>query len=82
VQPKFLRRLGSDPHAGGAKTPALQGCPDILELESGDFAVIGVDITASAIPNLPPTVGCGPDERVVLIPRKTLVLARGDIPSV
>jgi hypothetical protein len=80
MKPKFLRRLGPDPHAGGAQTPALQGCPDILELENGDFAVIGIDITASAIPELPPTVGCGPDERVVLIPRKTLVRARPDIP--
>ena len=82
MKPKFLRRLGPDPHAGGAQTPALQGCPDILELSTGDFAVIGIDITVSAIPNLPPTVGCGPDERVVLIPRKTLVRARSDIPSV
>ena len=81
MKPKFLRRLGPDPHAGGAQTPALQGCPDILELSNGDFAVIGIDITASAIPELPPTVGCGPDERVVLIPRKTLLLARPDIPT-
>lgn len=81
MNPIFLRRLGPDPHANGAQTVALQGCPDILELESGDFAVIGIDITASAVPNLPSTVGCGPDERVVWIPRKTLVLARPDIPS-
>ena len=78
----FLRRLGPDPHANGAQTPALQGCPDILELKSGDFAVIGIDITARAIPELPATVGCGPDERIVLIPRKTLLAARPDIPLV
>lgn len=76
----FLRRLGPDPHANGARTVALQGCPDILELASGDFAVIGIDITDAARGQLPPTVGCGPDERVVLIPRRTLVLARADIP--
>src|SRR5262245_5010648 len=35
------RRLGPDPHAYGAQTAACQGCPDILELESGDFAIIG-----------------------------------------
>jgi hypothetical protein len=80
MNPIFLRRLGPDPHANGAQTVALQGCPDILELASGDFAVIGIDITASAVPNLPATVGCGPDERVIWIPRKTLVLARPDIP--
>lgn len=81
MKPIFLRRLGPDPHANGAKTAALQGCPDILELSTGDFAVIGIDITASAIPELPATVGCGPDERVVWIPRKTLVQARPDIPQ-
>lgn len=81
MNPIFLRRLGPDPHANGAQTVALQGCPDIIELASGDFAVIGIDITASAFPNLPATFGCGPDERVIWIPRKTLVLARPDIPS-
>lgn len=81
MKPKFLRRLGPDPHANGAQTPALQGCPDILELDNGDFAVIGIDITASAIPELPATVGCGPDERVVLVPRRILVQARPDIPK-
>lgn len=34
---KFVRRLGPDPHANGAKTVALQNCPDILQLESGGF---------------------------------------------
>lgn len=79
--PVFLRRLGPDPHANGAQTISLQGCADILALESGDFAVIGIDITGESQGRLPPTVGCGPDERVVLIPRKTLVLAKPDIPS-
>jgi hypothetical protein len=82
IVPVFVRRLGPDPHAGGAKTVCLDGCPDILELESGDFAVIGLDITATSKGRLPATVGCGPDERVVWIPRKTLVLAKNDIPAV
>jgi hypothetical protein len=77
----FLRRLGPDPHANGAMTIALRGCPDIFELESGDFAIIGIDITDAATPKLPPSAGCGPDERIVRIPRKTLVLARAYIPS-
>jgi len=78
---KILRRLGPDPHANGAQTIALQGCPDILELENGDFAVIGLDITSEAMHQLPPTVGCGPDERSVRIPRRTLVLAKPGIPA-
>lgn len=77
---RFIRRLGPDPHANGEKTAAASGCPDILELDSGDFAVIGIDITEQGKPSLPPTVGCGPDERIVWIPRKTLVRAKADIP--
>jgi hypothetical protein len=60
---------------------ALKGCPDIFELESGDFAIIGSDITAESIPNLPASASCGPDERVIRVPRKTLVLAKPDIPN-
>lgn len=78
---KFLHRLGPDPHANGAKTSSGSGCPDILALSDGDFAVIGVDITDIARDNLPPTVSFGSDERVVKIPRKTLVLAKPDIPT-
>lgn len=77
----FLRRLGPDPHANGAQTPALENCPDVWELEDGDFAIIGIDITAAAQPKLPPSASCGPDERIVRVPRRILVAAKGDIPS-
>jgi hypothetical protein len=77
----FIRRLGSDPHAGGVRTIALRGCPDIWELSNGDFAVIGIDITNDAKAKLPPTAGCGPDERIVRIPRNLLVGAKSDIPD-
>ena len=77
----ITRRIGPDPHANGAKTSSLHGCPDILELEDGDFAVIGVDITNDAISKLRFGAGCGPDERIIKIPRKTLVLAKADIPE-
>ena len=77
----ILRRLGPDPHANGAQTPALQGCPDLFATDAGDFVVIGVDITDTARQSLPHGAGCGPDERIVRIPRKTLVLAKPDIPD-
>jgi hypothetical protein len=77
----FKRRLGPDPHANGSMTPSLSGCPDILELESGDFAVIGVDITTDARERLAFGASCGPDERIVRIPRRTLLLAKSDIPN-
>jgi hypothetical protein len=76
----FAKRLGPDPHAGGASTPGVRGCPDIWELESGDFAIIGADISGVAS-QLPASANCGPDERIIRIPRKTLVLAKPDIPD-
>src|ERR1017187_6405707 len=76
----FMRRIGPDPHANGAQTYGCQGCPDIWELEGGDFAVIGTDISHVG-EQLPSSASCGPDERIVRIPRKTLVLAKADIPD-
>lgn len=78
---EFLRRIGPDPHLGGAQTEALQNCPDLWELEDGNFAAIGIDITELTKGRLPPTAGCGPDERVVWLPRRLLVSGRADIPS-
>jgi len=77
---KFLRRIGDDPHANGAKSSGCSGCPDIWELDNGDFAVIGIDITAAAA-ELPPSAGCGADERIVRLPRSLLVNAKRDIPD-
>jgi hypothetical protein len=77
----FLRRLGPNPHANGAQTVALSGCPDLWELASGDFAVIGIDMTEAVKDSLPATAGCGPDERIVRVPRQTLIAAKRDIPD-
>lgn len=79
--PMFLRRLGPDPHANGAQTPALSGCPDIFELASGDFAIIGSNITTEAAAHLPGSASCGSDECIIRIPRKTLLGAKRDIPD-
>jgi len=76
----FVKRIGPDPHEDGAKSAGCHGCPDIWELDNGDFAVIGADITDLAA-KLPPSAGCSPDERIVRVPRKTLVLAKRDIPN-
>ncbi len=76
----FMKRIGPDPHADGARTFACNGCPDIRELEGGDFAIIGTDICDLA-DRLPSSANCGPDERIIRIPRKTLVLAKPDIPD-
>lgn len=75
----FIRKLGPNPTAslcvGG------RNCPAIFEMESGDYAIVGADITETAIASLPKESGCGSHERVVRVPREVLVLARGDIPS-
>lgn len=76
----FLRRLGPDPHVNGVRTQSLQGCPDIFELVDGDFAVIGRDMTERST-ELPPSASCGPDERIVRVPRRTLIGAKQDIPE-
>jgi hypothetical protein len=78
---EFRRRIGPDPHANGRKAVALNNCPDIFELESGDFAIIGIDIADSVKQKLPATAGCGPDERIVFIPRNLLIEAKQDIPD-
>ncbi len=75
------RRLGPDPHAGGYRTAALEGCPDIFELESGDFVLIGRNVTSELATGLPKSASCGPDECIVQVPRRTLVLAKPDIPD-
>lgn len=76
----FKRRIGPDPHAGNVLSPATAGCPDIWELVTGDFAVIGCDMTESLSNLLPPDASCGVEERIVIIPRGTLTKARNDIP--
>lgn len=76
-----LRRIGPDPHENGAQTPGLQGCPDIFELENGDFAIIGHDATSKLKGTLPHGANYGPDERIIVIPRGTLLRAKPHIPE-
>jgi hypothetical protein len=71
----FKKRLGPHPHDAG-QTPGLTGCPDIWELENGDIAVIGIDQTNLLVPSLPNDANCGPDEKIVVIPRRILVGAK------
>ena len=56
-------------------------CPNILEMDSGDFAVIGSDITEGAVGFLPPNAGCSPTERIVRIPRQVLIEASRNVVS-
>ena len=74
----FARRLV--PAESRHSCKATYGCPDLWELADGDFAAIGEDITAFA-DQLPAPAGCGPNERMVRIPRALLIQARPLIPS-
>jgi hypothetical protein len=56
-------------------------CPDIFELSSGDFAVIGTDVTEELEALLPADAGRADYERIVVVSRETLVAARRDIPE-
>jgi hypothetical protein len=77
----FKRRIGPDPHVNNAISPATAGCPDLWEMENGDFAIIGRDMTEQLARLLPPTASCGTEERIVVVPRRTLTNAKSDIPT-
>ena len=81
LPPTIVRRLGIAPAARSVECVACNNCPDVFELNDGDFAVIGFDVTKELAANLPPDAGCGPGERIVRIPRAVLVAARAQIPA-
>ena len=80
LPPTIVRRLGIAPAARSVECVACNNCPDLFELDDGDFAVIGFDMTAEMADRLPPDAGCGPGERIVRVPRAVLVAARREIP--
>lgn len=75
----FKKRIGPDPHAKGP-TEATKGCPDVWELDDGSFAVIGFRAPELAS-LLPEGASCGPDEQIIILPRRVLVDAKNDIPN-
>lgn len=86
----FVRRFGLSPKEitfinaeGGDEYVSKSGnvCPDIWELSNGDVAVMGRDLTESYVGRLPEGVYLAEDERVVIIPRATIVAAKRDIPD-
>ena len=72
------RRLGKSALELG-DTNGTAGCPDIWELENGDIAVIGRDLTEQYANRLPAGVGIVADERLVVIPRNMIIAAKPDI---
>jgi hypothetical protein len=79
-QARLARRIGVAPSEPGT-TGGRDGCPDIWELDNGDFAVIGRDLTAVYSEGLPDDAVIGGGERLVVIPRVTLLAAKTHIPD-
>lgn len=74
----ILRRLGITP---AQRCATDVNCPDIFELADGPFAIIGTEMTAELDSLLPADASRGPEERIVVISRETLVQAKADIPD-
>lgn len=84
----FSRRLGISPQTPGSGREHDEngsggegGCPDIWELDNGDVAVIGRDLTGQYESRLPGGVSIGHDERLVVVPRGMVIAAKADIPD-
>jgi hypothetical protein len=60
----------------------LKKCPAILELEDGDFAIIGEDITQAASNALPASAGCASSECIVRLPRSVVLAAKSELASI
>ncbi|MFG2227473.1 hypothetical protein [Streptomyces sp. NPDC048644] len=76
----FARRLGKSPSELG-NTHDEDGCPDIWQLDNGDIAVIGRDLTDEYRSRLPESARISEGERLVIIPGNTLSSAKPEIPD-
>jgi hypothetical protein len=74
----FVRRLGKSAKELG-NSDGRDQCPDIWQLDNGDIAVIGRDLTSHYAPRLPEGVALAADERLVVIPGNMLRAAKPDI---
>lgn len=80
VTANFKRRLGKSAHELEI-TGGNASCPEMWELDNGDVAIIGTDLTVKYAGRLPAHVKVDPGESLVVIPRSTIVSAKADIPD-
>lgn len=76
----FTRRLGksaSELDISGGRN----GCPDLWQLDNGDVAIIGRDLTDHYRAQLPADASIAADERLVVVPGVTMSAAKPDIPD-
>lgn len=76
----FERRLGKTAQELG-NSEDEEDCPDIWQLDNGDIAVIGRDLTTDYSASMPAGVSLAADERLVVIPGNMLSAAKKDIPD-
>lgn len=76
----FARRLGRSAAESG-NSNGTDECPDIWQLDNGDIAVIGRDLSSVYAQRLTQGVALDPDERLVVIPGNMLSAAKADIPD-
>ncbi|MEV7088366.1 hypothetical protein AB0O07_21170 [Streptomyces sp. NPDC093085] len=76
----FERRLGKTAQELGNSKDRTD-CPDIWQLNNGDIAIIGRDLTEAYATHLPTGVSLAADERLVVIPGNMLSAAKRDIPD-
>jgi hypothetical protein len=75
----ITKRMGKK--GGTTGSSSRKSCPDFFELDNGDFALIGTDVTAEFLSKLPKDSVCGPHERIVVVRRDVITSAKTDIPS-
>jgi hypothetical protein len=78
------RQASAGASASGRMNSASGGdasCPELWELDNGDIAVIGTELTSAYRGRLPAGVTIDHSESLVIIPRSTIVSAKADIPD-
>ena len=77
---KITRRYGTSPQQRGSASGA--NCPDILQLDTGDYLVIG---KTPGVPNISARdlskhgASIGDDEQAVIVPREVVLAAAREI---
>lgn len=75
---EIVRRIGPGPQELGCSKD--NNCPGIFELATGEFALVGMHVTASeAVVGLPADGGVGEDERMIVVPRALLIGAAAQL---
>lgn len=73
----ITHRIGKSPQELDV-TPNRDGCPDVLQLDNGDVAIIGRRMTGAYANRLIEGVSIMDDEELVVIPASTWQAARSD----